>query len=272
MNIKGNFFNPKQPIVAGIINITPDSFYASSRAALTKEVLHITEKHLSEGASWLDVGAFSSRPGAEAVNEEEELNRLLPALNVIMNAFPEIVISVDTSRSSVARAAIAEGAAIINDITGGDGDPLMYRTIAELKVPYICMHSRGTPLTMQAEANYTDVTAEVIHELSEKIVQIKHSGVTDLIIDPGFGFAKTMEQNYELLANLNRFERFNTPIMVGLSRKSMIYKLLNTTPENALNGTTCLHAIALLKGASILRTHDVKEAVECIRLVSQIQC
>lgn len=266
MQIKGKLFDLKQPVIMGIINITPDSFYANSRVQATKDILKLAQKHLKEGADWLDLGAFSSRPGAEPVSEETELERIIPAVETILDKFPKTIISVDTYRSKIASEAIKHGAAIINDITGGKGDSTLHKTVADSGCPYICMHSRGNPKNMQELTQYNQISSEVIKELSDCVNKAKKAGICDIIIDPGFGFAKTTEQNFRILRELKNFSLFNLPIMVGLSRKSMIYKSLNISPENAITGTCALNLFSLEHGANILRVHDVKEAVEMRQL------
>ncbi|KAA3624940.1 MAG: dihydropteroate synthase [Flavobacterium sp.] len=255
----------------GIINLTPDSFYDGGKTTANREILLQAERMLMEGASFLDLGGYSSRPGARDVSQEEELNRVLPALQAILQEFPEAIISVDTFRSEVARKAIINGAALINDISGGMLDREMINTVGQLKVPYIAMHMRGTPQTMTQNTAYDELTRDVLSYFSGRIKEANASGINDLIIDPGFGFSKTRTQSFTLLNELELFKELELPILIGISRKSMIYKTLGTTPENALNGTTALHSIALLKGANILRVHDVKEAMECITLISELK-
>ncbi len=256
------------PLVMGIINITPDSFYSQSRKMKREEILVQAEKMIKEGASILDLGAYSSRPGAIDISLEEEMNRLIPAIKNIRQHFPEIIISVDTFRSEVARAALDAGASMINDISAWEMDEKMFELVIEKRVPYLIMHMKGTPQTMQNNPQYENVVAEIYRFLGEKIQQLTHAGHPDVLIDPGFGFGKTLQHNYQILKNLDIFRTLERPIVVGLSRKSMIYRALDITPEEALNGTTALHTLALLKGADILRTHDVKEAMEVIKLVS----
>ncbi len=270
INCLGKLIDLSTPKVMGILNVTPDSFFDGGKYADENTVLKHVEKMLSEGATFIDVGAYSSRPGAEIVSEEEELTRLVPVLKSVLKHFPETLISVDTFRSKVARAAVENGACIINDIAAGSLDGAMMRTVAELQVPYIMMHMKGTPQTMQDLAAYENITKEILFYFSEKAAQARSFGINDLIIDPGFGFAKTTEQNFEVLNNLELFKMLELPMLVGVSRKSMVYKTLETSPESALNGTTVLNTIALQKGASILRVHDVKEAVECVKLVSKL--
>jgi len=272
INCSGRLIDLTSPIVMGILNITPDSFYSGSRSHDEDEIVKKSEKHLSEGAAILDVGACSTRPGATDINETQEKERLDLALRTIRKKFPDALISVDTFRSSIASWACKEhGANIINDISGGNMDAAMFNTIVALKVPYIIMHMQGTPQNMQDDPKYRDVVGDIILFLSEKVKRLKLLGVNDIIIDPGFGFGKTLEHNYQLMNRLDELKIFGLPLMAGVSRKSMIYKLLEKNPEGSLNGTTALNTIALLKGASILRVHDVKEAVETIRIVSKMK-
>ena len=255
----------------GIVNATPDSFYDGGKSFSEKEIINQASKMLDQGATFLDVGGYSSRPGAAEVSVKEEIERVLLAVNSILKHFPEAIISVDTFRSEVARTAIENGAAIINDISGGDLDKDMPQTVGELKVPYILMHMRGTPETMTTLTDYKNVTTEVIEDLSKKIARAREAGINDIVVDPGFGFAKNIEQNFQLLSDLDLFQNFEVPILVGVSRKSFIYKTLGLTPKEALNGTTSINTISLLKGASILRVHDVKEAVECVKLFKNLK-
>ena len=270
LNCKGQLISLEQAVVMGILNITPDSCYDGGRYQNPKEILEQTERMLKEGATFLDVGAYSSRPGAEHVPEEEELSRILPIVELLLKEFPEALLSIDTFRSKIARSCIAAGATMINDISADSMDPEMIATIGQLKVPYIMMHMRGTPQTMSSLTDYEDLLESVVYYFSEKIALAREAGIIDLILDPGFGFAKTLEQNYELLRNLNLLKNLDYPLLVGVSRKSMIYKLLGQSPAEALNGTTALHMYSLTKGANILRVHDVKEAVECVRLHQQL--
>lgn len=270
INCNGNLIDLTKPKVMGILNLTPDSFYDGGKYKDEASVLGQIEKMLSEGATFIDVGAYSSRPGADAISVEEELKRVVKVLEGAIKRFPKTLFSIDTFRSKVAEACLIRGAALINDISGGDGDDRMMDVIAKHQVPYIVMHMRGTPQTMKGKSTYKNVTLEVTNELSEKVLRARAKKINDIILDPGFGFAKTLQQNYTLLNHLEHFAAFDLPILVGVSRKSMIYKLLNTKPEEALNGTTALHGIALIKGAHILRVHDVKEAVQCIQLVGQM--
>lgn len=252
----------------GIVNITPDSFFSGSRKQTDKAILALVEKHLRDGATFIDIGGYSSRPGASNISVEEEKKRVLNAIEITLKTFPDALISIDTFRSEIADKAINIGAALINDISAGDLDKDMFATVKKHQVPYIIMHMKGTPQTMQTNPTYENVSDEVFLYLSEKINQLKQLGVSDIIADPGFGFSKTTEQNFKLLKNLDQFHALNTPILAGLSRKSMIWKSLNTSPEEALNGTTALNTVALLKNVKLLRTHDVKEAVECIKLLN----
>jgi dihydropteroate synthase len=266
INAGGKLIDLSSPKVMGIINITPDSFYAGSRKNSLDDILSQAERMLADGATFLDIGAYSSRPGADDIFVDEELRRLLPAVHAIAEAFPDAVLSVDTFRSKVAEAAVKAGAHIINDISGGSLDLNMFATLARLQVPYILMHMKGTPQNMVKLANYTDVFSEVFDYFVEKVYQLKLVGVHDIILDPGFGFAKTAEHSYELMRRLDELERLQLPILAGVSRKRMIYGLLGTSAEQALNGTSVLNTIALVKGACLLRVHDVKEASEAIKL------
>lgn len=267
INCKGELIDLSSPKVMGILNITPDSFYDGGKHKNESEVLKHVEQMLNEGATFIDVGAYSSRPNAEHISETDELNRILPIVNLILRAFPEVILSIDTFRSEVAQKCIEAGAAIINDISAGKLDSNMLTTIAKLQVPYIMMHMRGNPKTMQKLTDYDDLLKDISYYFSERIAAANASGINDVIIDPGFGFAKTLEQNFELLNKLELFNTIEKPLLVGVSRKSMIYKPLKTSAKEALNGTSVLNTVALQKGASILRVHDVKEAIECIKLV-----
>jgi len=267
---KGQLIDLSTPKVLGILNVTPNSFFDGGKYKNECEILFQVEKMLSDGATFIDIGAYSSKPNAEFVSEEEELLRIVPIVQLILKHFPQTLISIDTFRSGVARACIENGAAIINDISAGNLDEKMLETIAEYNVPYIMMHMRGTPQTMQKMTNYENIVKEMLFYFSERVAKARNLGINDLIVDPGFGFAKTLEQNYEVLQKMQLFEMLELPLLVGISRKSMIYKTLHSTAEEALNGTTVLNTIALTKGAKILRVHDVKEAVECISLFSKI--
>jgi len=270
INCKGQLIDLSQPKVMGILNITPNSFYDGGKYKDELQIVNQVEKMLNDGATFIDIGAYSSKPNAEFVSEEEELNRLLPIINLLIEKFPDILLSVDTFRSQVAKKAIEAGVAIVNDISAGMLDEKMIETVAKLNVPYIMMHMKGNPQTMQNLTNYDDVVKEMIYYFSERILLARSFGMNDIIIDPGFGFAKTLEQNYEVLKKLELFSILDLPLLAGVSRKSMIYKTLENSPEEALNGTTVLNTIALQKGAKILRVHDVKEAVECVKLFNKL--
>ena len=266
LNAGGRLIDLVGPKIMGIINITPDSFYAGSRKQGIDEAMQQAEKMLNEGATFLDLGAYSSRPGAEDISLQEETDRLLPVVEAIVGRFPDAVLSVDTFRSQVAEVAIKAGAHIINDISGGQLDPEMFATVARLQAPYILMHMKGTPQNMNQQAHYEDVFAEVYDYFVDRYHQLKLLGVHDVIIDPGFGFAKKVEHSYALMNRLQDFNMLQLPVLVGISRKKMIYGLLGIPPEEALSGTTVLNTIALTKGANILRVHDVKEAVETVKI------
>jgi len=270
INCRGQLIDLSEPQLMGILNRTPDSFYASSRSTDLTDFLKQAEKQLEEGALFLDVGGYSSRPGADDVSEEEEIKRVVPAIEALIKRFPQALISIDSFRSAVARRALEAGAHLINDISGGQRDPAMWEVARELQVPYIAMHMRGTPQTMQQQTEYSDLMKDLLLYFSQLKSKAASLGLNDLIIDPGFGFAKNREQNFQLLAQLELLHSLRLPLLIGLSRKSMIYKTLETTPEKALNGSTALHAIALHKGAQIIRTHDVAEAGECVRLVREM--
>ncbi|MBY5949733.1 dihydropteroate synthase [Algoriphagus marincola] len=271
LQIKGRLILWDEPQIMGVMNLTPDSFYEGSRLKLNKDdVLGRAQQMINDGADILDIGGYSSRPGAANISIEEEIQRIEDPIQWISEEFPEIIISVDTFRSEVARRGIEAGAHMVNDISGGSLDPNMYKTISELSVPYIIMHMQGTPQNMQGKTHYENILREILNYFSEKLHIIREFGIKDVIIDPGFGFAKTLEQNYFLLKNLELFDMINLPILVGLSRKSMIYKLLEVEPSEALNGTTALNMVALMKGANILRVHDVKEANETRKLFKQL--
>ena len=271
INVNGSLLDLSVPCVMGILNITPDSFYAGSRMQTEAEIAVRAQQILDEGAGIIDVGAYSSRPNAENVSPHEEMERLRMGLEILRKTQPGAVISVDTFRADVARMCVEEyGVAIINDIAAGEMDTDMFRTVAELNVPYIMMHMRGTPQTMQRHTDYPDMMEEIMLYFSRKVRQLRLLGVNDIILDPGFGFSKTLEQNYQLMSHLKEFSIFELPLLVGVSRKSMIYKLLGGTPADSLNGTTVLNTYALLNGANILRVHDVREAVEAIRVIGQM--
>lgn len=269
INIGGRLLSFDRPMVMGILNVTPDSFFATSRCRGEEEIRQRVCRMRCEGADMVDIGAYSTRPGAEDVTPEEELRRLLPAISIVREEWPEAVISVDTFRAEVARCAIEAGADMINDISGGEMDPEMFSAVADMHVPYILMHMQGTPQDMQRAPHYENLMCEVFRSLGERVELLHEMGVADVIIDPGFGFGKTLEQNYEMMARLGEFRLLECPILVGISRKSMIYRLLDSTPEQSLNGTTALNTIALMNGADILRVHDVKEAVEAVNIYQQ---
>ena len=270
INCKGQLIDLSIPKVMGILNITLDSFYDGGSYKNEKDILLQVEKMSNEGATFIDVGAYSSRPGAEHVSEKDELKRILPIVNLLVKAYPNILLSIDTFRSNVAKQCITAGACMINDISAGKLDDTMLQTIADLRVPYIMMHMKGTPQNMQENTNYEDIIKDMVFYFSERIAAAKQLGVIDMIIDPGFGFSKNIEQNYDILNQLELFKMLDKPLLAGLSRKSMIYKTLETSAKEALNGTSVLNTIALQKGASILRVHDVKEAMECITLVKSL--
>ena len=270
INCKGNLLDLSSPKIMGILNITPDSFYDGGKYKNENEVLHQVEKMILEGATFIDVGAYSSRPGAKHISEDEELKRSVPIVKLINEKFPEIYMSIDTFRSKVAKENVEAGACIINDISAGNIDEKMMETVAMLKVPYIMMHMKGTPKDMQNKPDYEDVVKEMLLFFSEKIIEAGKHKINDLIIDPGFGFGKTLAHNYDILNKLDLFKILELPILIGVSRKSMIHKLLNIKPDDALNGTTSLNTISLMKGANILRVHDVKEAMECIKITNQL--
>lgn len=270
INVNGKLLDLSTPQVMGILNVTPDSFYEKSRVQTEDRIIQRAQQIIDEGASIIDIGAYSSRPNADHISSEEELNRLSSALKVIRNNHPEAIISVDTFRADVAEVCVKEyGVAIINDIAAGEMDKNMFDTIARLQVPYIMMHMQGTPQNMQANPHYDNLYKEIFMYFAEKVNLLQEKGVNDLILDPGFGFGKTVEHNYELLNSLEEFRVFELPLLVGVSRKSMITKFLGITSDEALNGTTVVHTIALQKGANILRVHDVKEAVEAVKIVEK---
>jgi dihydropteroate synthase len=270
INCKGQLIDLTKPKVMGILNLTPNSFFDGGKYTNEAEIIAQVGKMLSEGATFIDIGAYSSKPNAEFVSVEEEMVRIVPIVELLVQQFPQILISIDTFRSEVAEACILKGAALINDIAAGKLDDTMLNTIAKHNVPYIMMHMRGNPQTMQSLTEYQDVVKEMILYFSERITAARSLGINDLIIDPGFGFAKTVEQNYEVLQKMELFQQLDLPILVGISRKSMIYKVLNCNVSESLNGTTVLNTVSLLKGANILRVHDVKEAVECVTLFNAI--
>ncbi|MDI1316935.1 dihydropteroate synthase [Flavobacterium sp.] len=270
INCLGKLIDLSTPKVMGILNVTPNSFFDGGKHSDEKSVLSQVKKMLLDGAAFIDIGAYSSKPSAEFVSEDEEISRLIPIVELVLKHFPETLISIDTFRANVAKAGIKSGACIINDISAGSLDATMMKTVAKLQVPYVMMHMKGNPQTMQSLAHYENITKEMLFYFSEKVAEARSLGINDLIIDPGFGFAKTLEQNFEVMKNLELFQMLELPILVGVSRKSMIYKTLETSADFALNGTTVLNTIALQKGANILRVHDVKEAVETIKLVSHL--
>ena len=270
INCKGTLIDLTSPKVMGVLNITPDSFFDGGKYKSESDIISQVEKMLSDGATFIDVGAYSSRPGATHISEEEELQRIIPVINLLLKNFPKIIISVDTFRSKIALATINAGAAIVNDISGGKMDDNMFSTVANLQVPYILMHMLGTPQNMQKNPVYEDVTKEIISFFATQIHQLQQLKLNDIIIDVGFGFGKTNNHNFEILKNLQLFKSLDTPILAGLSRKSMLYKTLDISAQEALNATTSANTIALLNGANILRVHDVKEALEAIKIVKQI--
>ena len=272
INVNGSLLDLSQPRVMGILNVTPDSFYAGSRTQTEAEIVRRVKQIVSEGAAIIDIGAYSSRPNADNVSSREEMERLRMGLKILFEIQPDAVVSVDTFRADVARMCVEEyGVAIINDIAAGEMDANMFHTVAALNVPYIMMHMQGTPQSMQQHPHYDNLLEEVLLYFARKVQQLRDLGVKDIILDPGFGFGKTIEHNYELLSHLEDFRIFELPLLVGVSRKSMIYRLLDITPQEALNGTTVLDTICLLKGADILRVHDVKEAVETVRIVQAMR-
>lgn len=270
INCKGQLIDLSTPKVMGILNITPDSFFDGGKYKNDSEVLTQVETMLNAGATFIDIGGYSSRPHADDVSKEEELKRVLPIIKLILKHFPEALISIDTFRSDVAKRSIETGAALINDISAGQLDDNMLSTVGKLGVPYIMMHMRGNPKNMQQQTDYKDLTKEVIAYFAERIAAAHQEKINDIIIDPGFGFAKSRTQNFELLNQMELLQLIDKPLLAGVSRKSMIYKTLNSTAEDALNGTTALHMVALQKGAKILRVHDVKEAMECVTLFNQL--
>ncbi|MDT0651119.1 dihydropteroate synthase [Autumnicola edwardsiae] len=271
INCRGNLIDLSEPKIMGIINITPDSFFSGSRTETENDILKKAAQMLAEGADFLDIGGYSSRPGAEDISAQAEIKRVIPVIELILKNFPDAILSIDTFRSKVAEKAIEAGAHIINDISAGSLDDDMMPIIAKFQVPYIMMHMKGTPQNMKEMNQYDDLIQEILFYLSEKVKKARDLGINDLIIDPGFGFAKNIQQNFDLLSNLEAFKMLKLPILAGLSRKSLIYKTFNTTAAHALNGTTVLNTISLQKGANILRVHDVKEAAECVKLVARIE-
>jgi len=270
INCNGKLMDFEVPKVMGILNCTPNSFYDGGKYKTEIDFLKQTEKMLIDGASIIDLGAYSTQPNADFVTEEEELNRILPVASSIIKHFPEVILSIDSFRSEVAKQCIENGATIINDVSAGFLDKKMFEVVGKYKVPYIMMHMKGTPQNMQKFTDYDDVMKDMMFYFSERIATAKSFGIVDIILDPGFGFSKTLNQNYEVLNKLELLNEFNLPVLSALSRKSMIYKFLNTEPTEVLNGTTVLHTISLMKGAKLLRAHDVKEAVECVKLTQKI--
>lgn len=270
INCKGQLIDLSSPKVMGILNVTPNSFFDGGKYKNEEEIIAQVDKMLSEGATFIDIGAYSSKPSAEFVTEAEEIERIVPVIELILKHFPHALLSIDTFRAEVAKASIESGAAIINDISAGELDDKMFDVIAAYNVPYIMMHMRGNPQTMQTLTQYNDIVKEMLFYFSEKVKKARSLGINDLILDPGFGFAKTTDQNYEVLQKMELFNLLELPVLAGVSRKSMIYKTLNNTAQEALNGTTVLNTIALTKGAKILRVHDVKEAVECVILFEKM--
>ena len=268
LNIRGRLVELSNPKIMGILNVTPDSFFDGGKYDSEQTILMQVEKMLADGATFIDIGGYSSRPGADDIPMEEELRRVLKAIKAVVKKFPEAILSIDTFRSQVAHAAVQEGAGMINDISSGEQDPLMLRTAASLEVPYVAMHMRGNPKTMNQLAEYDNLIKNIVDYFHNKIKQLSDLGIKDIVIDPGFGFAKTVQQNFMLLNTLEYFKILNRPILSGISRKSMIWRTLSTSADHALNGTSCLNTIALLKGVNILRVHDVREAAEVCKLVS----
>jgi dihydropteroate synthase len=271
LNLKGKIIDLSKPAVMAILNITPDSFFKNSRVSTIENALLKVEHFLKHGAKFIDLGAYSSRPGAEDISIAEELRRILPVVDAILGSYPDVILSIDTFRAEVARETIKAGAHIINDISAGELDQKMFETVADLNVPYLMMHMKGTPQNMKQLSDYKDISLEVVSYFVKKVETLRKLGVKDLLLDPGFGFAKDLHQNYKLLNRLEDLKIFGLPFLVGFSRKSMVYQPLGLNAAEALNGTTILNTLALQKGASILRVHDVKEAMECITLVEKIQ-
>lgn len=270
INCKGQLIDLSIPKVMGILNVTPNSFFDGGKYKNEDEIVLQVDKMLFDGATFVDIGAYSSKPSAEFVSEQEEIDRIVPVIELILKHFPKTLLSIDTFRAEVAKISIENGAAIINDISAGELDEKMFAVIAQYNVPYIMMHMRGNPQTMPSLTHYDDIIKEILLYFSEKVKKARSLGINDLILDPGFGFAKTTDQNYEVLQKMELFNLLELPVLAGVSRKSMIYKTLNNTPQEALNGTTVLNTIALAKGAKILRVHDVKEAMECVTLFSKL--
>ncbi|MCE2758465.1 MAG: dihydropteroate synthase [Bacteroidota bacterium] len=260
----------ESPLIMGVVNCTPDSFYAASRTTTIDQAKAMIEQMVEEGVDILDIGGRSSRPESQEISEEEEIQRVAEIISFVVKKFPSLWISIDTTKASVAKFAVDKGCRIVNDISAGNMDPLMLETVADLKVPFVCMHMQGTPDTMQKNPTYNQITEEIVDFFAKKIAQLELIGIDQVIIDPGFGFGKTIEHNYQLMKEIDRFVHFNKPLLVGISRKSMIYKLLNSTPEDSLNGTNALNMFALMKGANILRVHDVRPAKEIIQIFQQL--
>ncbi|MFN5357262.1 MAG: dihydropteroate synthase [Bacteroidota bacterium] len=260
----------ESPLIMGVVNCTPDSFYAASRTTTIDQAKAMIEQMVEEGVDILDIGGRSSRPESQEISEEEEIQRVAEIISFVVKKFPSLWISIDTTKASVAKFAVDKGCRIVNDISAGNMDPLMLETVADLKVPFVCMHMQGTPDTMQKNPTYNNITEEIVDFFAKKIAQLELIGIDQVIIDPGFGFGKTIEHNYQLMKEIDRFVHFNKPLLVGISRKSMIYKLLNSTPEDSLNGTNALNMFALMKGANILRVHDVRPAKEIIQIFQQL--
>ena len=271
LNCKGNLIDISTPKIMGILNITPNSFYDGGKFKTETDILNHVERMLFDGATFIDIGAYSSKPKSEFVSETDEINRIIPVVDLVLKHFQNAILSIDTFRSEVAKRCIESGAAMINDISAGNLDEKMMPTVAALNVPYIMMHMKGTPQTMQTLTNYENLIQEILFYFSEKVSLARSFGISDIIIDPGFGFAKTVDQNYEILQKLELFNILELPILAGISRKSMIHKVLETSAQEALNGTTVLNTIALTKGAAILRVHDVKEAMECVKLIALLK-
>ncbi|GDX44247.1 dihydropteroate synthase [Bacteroidota bacterium] len=260
----------ESPLIMGVVNCTPDSFYAASRTTTIDQAKAMIEQMVEEGVDILDIGGRSSRPESQEISEKEEIQRVAEIISFVVKKFPSLWISIDTTKASVAKFAVDKGCRIVNDISAGNMDPLMLETVADLKVPFVCMHMQGTPDTMQKNPTYNLITEEIVDFFAKKITQLELIGIDQVIIDPGFGFGKTIEHNYQLIKEIDRFVHFNKPLLVGISRKSMIYKLLNSTPEDSLNGTNALNMFALMKGANILRVHDVRPAKEIIQIFQQL--
>ena len=270
LNCNGKLIDTSTPLVMGVINATPDSFYDGGQYTILESAMNRIEQIVEEGCDIIDIGGMSSKPGAKIIDPQEELKRVLPIISAARIRFPNIPISIDTIHSEVAKSAIEAGANIVNDISGGEVDPKIWDVCIEYSVPYILMHMQGRPENMQDNPTYDDVVFDILNYLKTKVVQLRKRGLKDIILDPGFGFGKTIDQNYSLLKKLSVFKILECPVLIGLSRKSMIYKLLEGTPQSALNGTTAAHMIALMNGAQILRVHDVKEAVECVKIYRQV--